>query len=581
MKTGRVYFKQLNKILSFSKKGKLFLVIIGIGISSLLELLGVSIIYPFIDIIMGSGLGNTTKWLYAFCEQYGLEPLGLLALLMILLYLFKNVFLLLYYRFEIRTFYELQSNLAVKLMDAYMRQPYTFFVQENSSLLLSVVQWDVPQFCQALRSMMVICSHSLLTVLLVGLLLVVNARLTIIMILVLALCMLLFRFTFQRKAKFYGQKAQKGYGEIYQWSEETIGGIKEIRVMRREDFFLKGFRSIYENFRDANSRFSFLNLLPRLILEVACVATIVLFIVYEMKRGQSPNAYIPALSVFAMAFFRMFPRIGEISTSYNNVLYSKASVESVYHILNRMDCEETINPVPERKEAVRFESILEGKQLSYHYPGTEKNILENADFTIEKGSAVAFVGSSGVGKTTLIHLLLGLLVPDEGTVTCDGHSANVADSDFYRQFGYVPQMIFIADDTIRNNVVFGAHALDKSRDELVFEALEEANIADLVRSLPKGLDTTIGENGIRLSGGERQRLGIARAIYHKPEILIMDEATSSLDFDTEKAVIETIIGLKGKKTLIIIAHRLSTIKDCDVIYKMENGKINKVSYQEL
>ncbi len=581
MRANKGYFNKMNRILAFTGKGKMILIIFGICISSCLELLGVSIIYPFIDMLLASDSEEPSGLLLRLSEILNLEPVWTITILVIALYLVKNIFILFYNRFEIKTFYKLQSDLATKLMHTYMQQPYTFFLKENSATLLRGVQWDVPQFCSALRSLMVICSHSMLAVLLIGLLLVTDVKLTIVMLAVIGACMILFYYTFRKKAQYYGAQTQEAYKEIYQWSDEAIGGMKEIKVMRREPFFVKGFVSVYDKFSDASGMFSFLNLFPRLILEVVCITAIVLVIVFELKGGRRATEYIPALSVFAMAFFRMFPRIGEISTSYNNVMYSKASVEAVYDILDRMREADVVSETECTKEIIRFEEELEVRNLSYVYEGSNRKILDKINLSIPKGSAVAVTGASGAGKTTFINVLLGLLTPQEGGIYCDGKDISQAEESFWQQIGYIPQMIFIADDTIRNNVVFGAHPYDSSRDEEVWNALEEAKIADLVRSLPDGLDATIGENGVRLSGGERQRLGIARALYHRPEILIMDEATSALDKDTEKAVIDTIAGLKGKKTLIIIAHRLSTIKDCDVIYKMEDGMLEKTAYQEL
>lgn len=580
MKLDIGYFKKLNQILSFAGRGRVILVLLGILIASALELLGVSVIYPFIDLLLSNHDGVTMTVISPLCEKVGLEPIWMITLLIILLYLVKNIYILLYNRFEIRTFYKLQHDLATKLMHSYMRQPYTFFLQENSAFLLKGVQWDVPQFCSALRSLMVICSHSLLALFLIAFLLVTDVKLTCFVIAVIGVCMLFFYLFFRKKAQHYGDIAQGCYKDIYRWSDEALGGIKEIKIMHREPFFIKGFEAIYKRFSNANGKFAFINLFPRLILETVCITAIVLLITVEIKGGQNAAEYIPTLSVFAMAFFRMFPRIGEISTSYNNIMYSKASVEDVHEILNRVNHEAEAVKSFDNNESVSFERELSIKNLSYTYEAEGRKILDNLNFVVKKGSAIAFTGASGAGKTTLIHLLLGLLKPTEGAVYSDDTDVH-GNSGFRHKIGYVPQMIFIADDTIRNNVVFGAHPYDESKDEEVWAALEEAKIADLVRSFPEGLNTTIGENGVRLSGGERQRLGIARALYHKPEILIMDEATSSLDYDTEKAIIETIAYFKGKKTLIIIAHRFSTIQDCDIIYKVENGGIQEISYREL
>ena len=358
MKLDIGYFKKLNHILSFAGRGRVILVMLGILIASALELLGVSVIYPFIDLLLSDHDGVTLNIISPLCEQIGLEPIWMITLSIILLYLVKNTYILLYNRFEIRTFYKLQHDLATKLMHSYMRQPYTFFLRENSAFLLKGVQWDVPQFCSALRSLMVIYSHSLLALLLIVFLLVTDVKLTCIVIAVIGVCMLFFYLCFRKKAQYYGDNMQECYKEIYQWSDEALGGIKEIKIMHREPFFIKGFESIYKRFSDANGKFAFINLFPRLILETVCIAAIVLLITVEIKGGQNATEYIPTLSVFAMAFFRMFPRIGEISTSYNNIMYSKASVEDVHEILNRVNREVEPEGIVDTGEPVSFEQEL-------------------------------------------------------------------------------------------------------------------------------------------------------------------------------------------------------------------------------
>lgn len=570
------YLKKIKRILPFTGEKKLILIVLGALTGSCLELLCVSIIYPFIDLLLSAGMGTKIDmaWLSSISRIIHVDEIWTLVILMIIVYLVKNVYMLLYNRYEINYFIKIQNRLATGLMNIYMNQPYSFFLKENPAVLLRGIQWDAPQFCVALKSMVTIGSHSILAIMLLGLLFVVDIKMTILILLVIGISVFLFYFLFKRKSARYGEQTQQAYKDIYQWSEETVEGIKEIKVLHREDFFLKGFIKIYENFSKANNMFTFMNMFPRLILESVCVATIVLFITLEMKNGQNPVGYIPTLSVFAMVFFRMFPRIGEISTGYNNVIYSKASVEAVYDILMRVD--ENAEAKDDRKtyDEVSFQKEIRGRDISFRYENSEENILSKVNFSIEKGSAVAFVGTSGAGKTTLINIILGLLQPTEGSLIWDEKDVNMQQVPVWKYVGYIPQNVFIADDTIRNNIIFGAHSYCEDCDEKVWNILEEVKLKTLVSNLPDGLNTVVGKNGIRLSGGERQRLAIARALYQNPQILVMDEATSSLDAETEKAVIETISYLKGKMTLIIIAHRLSTIEKCDYIYRLNDGQLS-------
>lgn len=577
------YLNKIKRILPFTGEKQLILIVLGILIGSCLELLCVSIIYPFINLLISAGTGTKIDmvWLSFVSRIIHVDEIWTLVILMIVLYLVKNVYMLLYNRYEINYFIKIQNRLATGLMNIYMNQPYSFFLNENPAVLLKGIQWDAPQFCVALKSMVTIGSHSILAIMLLGLLFIVDAKMTVLILLVIGISVLLFYFLFKRKSARYGEQTQQAYKDIYQWSEETVEGIKEIKVLHREDFFLKGFIKIYENFSKANNMFTFLNMFPRLILESVCVAAIVLFITLEMKNGQNPVGYIPTLSVFAMVFFRMFPRIGEISTGYNNVIYSKASVEAVYDILMRVDENAELKDTQKEYDEVSFQKEIRGQDISFCYEDSEDGILNKANFSIKKGSAVAFVGISGAGKTTLINIILGLLQPTEGSLMWDGKVVNMQQMPVWKYIGYVPQNVFIADDTIRNNIVFGAHSYSEEHDEKVWKVLEKVKLKTLVSNLSDGLNTVVGKNGIRLSGGERQRLAIARALYQNPQILVMDEATSSLDVETEKAVIETISDLKGKMTLIIIAHRFSTIKDCDIIYRMADGGLTQISYSDL
>ena len=576
------YTKKLNRILTFTGKGKLLLVVLGILLGSCLELLCVSIIYPFINLLISAGLGSgfDMPWLYSISKIVRLDEVWTLSILMIALYIIKNVYMLLYNGFEIKFFIKMQNHLATGLMKIYMNQPYTFFLKENPSVLLRCIQWDVPQFCVALKSMVTIGSHSILAIMLLGLLFALDVKMTGLILVVIGVSALLFYYLFKRKAAKYGEETQQAYKDIYQHSEETVEGIKEIKVMHREDLFLSKFSRIYENFSKANNMFTFMNMFPRLILECICVAAIVLFITCEIRNGRNPVGYIPTLSVFAMVFFRMFPRIGEISTCYNNVVYSNASVEAVYDILTRVDEEIENDGLHNNNEEVDMPEEFGVKNLSFCYEGSEEYILKNLNFTIKKGDAVAITGTSGVGKTTLIHIILGLLPIAEGTLVWNGQAVSACRIPLWKYVGYIPQNVFIADNTIRNNIIFGLQIDEDDNDERIWNVLEEAKLKDMVSNLPDGLDTVVGKNGIRLSGGERQRLAIARVLYHNPQILVMDEATSSLDTETEKAVIETISTLKGKKTLIIIAHRMSTVENCDYVYRLSDGLLIRESSEK-
>ena len=295
--------------------------------------------------------------------------------------------------------------------------------------------------------------------------------------------------------------------------------------------------------------------------------------------GVNVKEFAATLSVFALAAMRMLPSFNRITEYVGNVFYGKASVDALYEDLKQIE-ELNFGTITDKSDVERLElqNAIEIKNVSFKYPEGVKSVFENANLTIEKNKAVAFVGKSGAGKTTLADIMLGLLKPYEGTVTVDGKDVFENDDEWHKAVGYIPQNIYLIDDTIRTNVSFGH---DKGNDDKVWEALREARLEDYVRSLPEGLDTVVGDRGVKLSGGQRQRVGIARALYTKPSVLFLDEATSALDTETENAVMESINYLQGKTTLIIIAHRLSTIRNCDYIYEVGNGRIELKDKSEL
>lgn len=289
--------------------------------------------------------------------------------------------------------------------------------------------------------------------------------------------------------------------------------------------------------------------------------------------------YISQLAAFAVAAMRLMPSVGRINEHATNMIYALPSVELIYRDLKAV--EEYIG-VQEReeKEEWQLKDAIEVQDVTYCYPNTEEAVIDGADIRIEKGKTVAFIGSTGSGKTTMVDIILGLLSPQKGRVMADHINVHQKPKTFHAQVGYIPQVIYLSDDTIRNNIAFGVPT-DKIDERAVLAAMEKAQLAEFVNTLPLGLDTIVGDRGVRLSGGQRQRIGIARALYHDPEILVLDEATSALDNETESAVMEAIENLQGMKTMIIIAHRLTTIRNVDTIYEVEKGRIVERSKEEV
>jgi ATP-binding cassette subfamily C protein len=375
--------------------------------------------------------------------------------------------------------------------------------------------------------------------------------------------------------KILGQQVQSSVKFAGQAVLEGFGSIKEVKLFGREEFFPNRYYfNMMENAR-ANWRSSTINTTPRLFLEVIAVGSVVLIIIFIQAQGERDiKTILPTLSLFAVATVRLIPSLSQIVANLQLIRFESPAVDVIYKdmkLLNQVDSVES-SSIQSLQQPLIFKKVIKVCDLRYVYPNSDVRVLHGVSLEIHKGQAVAFVGSSGASKTTLANLILGLLKPSEGYIYTDDQDIFQHLQAWQRNIGYVPQSIYLLDATIRNNVAFG---LEKKEidDSKVCKAIQIAQLEMFIKDLPEGLDTVIGENGIRLSGGQRQRLGIARALYHEPEILVLDEATSSLDGETEKAVNRSIELLSGQKTLIIIAHRLSTIQSCDRIYFMKKGTI--------
>ena len=317
-------------------------------------------------------------------------------------------------------------------------------------------------------------------------------------------------------------------------------------------------------------------MIPKPVIETLCICGLLGAIAIKFWwRGANITYFVPIISVFAVAAFRLLPSFNRITEYIGNIMYEKSAINSVYADLKEVDELNAMKKEADGEQrAITFDRAIDIQNLSFAYPGTDKYVLKNLNLCIEKKSSVAFIGQSGAGKTTLADIIMGLLEPSEGNVYVDGNSIYDNLRGWHKVIGYIPQTIYLMDDTIRNNIAFGLEK-DEIDEKKLEHAVEQAQLTELIAGLEEGLDTQIGEMGIRLSGGQRQRIGIARALYHNPEILVLDEATSALDNETEKAVMDAIEALHGKMTLIIIAHRLSTIKNCDYVYEIGNGNAER------
>ena len=568
--------KQLNYVFSRREKVLLFCLMVIVVIGSFLELIGVALFSPFIEIIMKPQVVTENELLnslYEFSNASSTKSfLTLLAVAIMCVYVVKNIFLWGEQNYILKFSYNNQRNLSTRLLKTYLTQPYTFHLNKNIAELQRSMQEDTALFTQLLiHFLQLIAEITVCCVMGIYLFLVSKSIATVTSVL-LIVCVGFFTYVTKQFSKSLGKEAQVYKGKIYQWINQSLGGVKEVKVLNREKFFIDSYNKYFKLYiRDVRLN-KLLSMTPKYLVETVCMSGLLLAIIIKMNFGKGDLVdFLPQLAVFAVAAFRLLPSVGRINEHVNNILYASPSVELIYHDLKEIEEYEKEVIAKEEKHPWNFEKEISVQDVVFSYPKSEVRVLENASLVIPKGKTVALIGSSGAGKTTLADVILGLLSPTLGNVYVDEMDVYRNLSEWHKHIGYIPQSIYLSDDTIRNNIAFGI-AEENIDDAAVQEALIKAQLSTFVNDLPEGVNSFVGDRGVRLSGGQRQRIGIARALYHNPEILVFDEATSALDNDTEKAVMESIESLHGTKTMILIAHRLTTIKKADIIYEIIDGK---------
>ena len=375
-----------------------------------------------------------------------------------------------------------------------------------------------------------------------------------------------------------GEENQDYYSGLYKWIDQSVMGIKEIKVANKENYFINEYAKCGAGYVSAVQRYNLYNATPRLLIETVAIAGMILYMMFQILQGTAVSEIVPQVAALAVAAMRLIPCANRINNHLTSISYFEPFFMGVSDNLQEEIRDESINYDENAyKQKVKVDKLeirdrIELKDIVFRYPNTEVLIFDHANMEIPIGKSVGIVGTSGAGKTTVVDILLGLLRLQSGEILADGVEVREHYQSWLKNIGYIPQSIFMIDSTIRKNVAFG-YADEDIDDEKVWRALKEAQLDEFVRGLPEGLDTSIGERGIRISGGQRQRIGIARALFEDPEVLVLDEATSALDNETEAAIMDSINRLHGKKTLIIIAHRLQTIEKCDMVYRVENGKV--------
>ena len=569
--------KKLNVLLDKKQKRTMAGLVVLMIIGAALQTLGVSMILPVVSIVMDKeaiykeGLLNDAFLLLGGGSETRFTVIVMLGL--IGAFILKNAFLYFQQKATLAFVYTNQFRTSERMMKNYLRRGYEFYLNADTAVVQRNITSDVNNMYALILALLTLLSDGIVFVFLVTFCFMQDVVMTLLIASVLLVLLVVIKRVLKPILHKAGEDNQNYYSGLFKWISQTVQGIKEVKIACKEQYFVSEYVKCGKGYVDAVQKYSLYNQVPKLLIETVCVVVMVGYMLFMVLTGVNADAMISTLTAFAAAALVLLPCVNRVNNQINNISYFEPFFMGVSDNLQDEISGDHIDMsyALEVSDKLPITEKIEMKDIVYAYPNTERLIFDHADLTIPVGASVGVVGTSGAGKSTVVDILLGLLEPKSGAILADG--VNIKDNyrHWLKNVGYIPQMIFMLDDTIRKNVAFGIPE-DQIDEKRLWEVLKEAQLDEFIKSLPEGLDTSIGERGIRVSGGQRQRIGIARALYNNPEVLILDEATSALDNDTEAAIMESINRLHGKKTLIIIAHRLQTIEKCDVVYRVENGK---------
>ena len=556
---------KLKFILSKKEKLTIWWLFLLMLIGGILELIGVAGVMPLVSAIVAGDIARQ-------------DTIVFMAAMLIGIYILKNIFLVFMYKRIFAFVYVGRSQLSSRLFNIYLRQPYDFHLGRNMAIIQRTIRTDVESLYITLKSLLQMLSEVIICIILAGLLFFTNPFMAATMILVIGTCIGGVYLFSKRTIRRLGKEDMAYSGKLNQWILQGLGGIKETRLLGREHYFYERFSGASMASSKNIARQQLWMQTPRMLTETVCIVVVMVWIVVLSLIGKDLAGELPVLAVFAVAAFRLLPSVGKINGLLTEYNFGKSKIDYIYEDMQGLiDIgDDELARSDDQYDMLRFSDSIELRNVGFSYSEDALNIFENVSLTIKKGESVGLIGQTGAGKTTLVDVIMGLLAPSKGAILVDGKNINDDLRGWYKLIGYVPQMIYLSDDTIRNNIAFAVDE-DQIDDDRIWQVIRKAQLEDFVKGLADGLDTVVGDRGVRLSGGQRQRIGIARALYVDPEILVLDEATSALDTETESAVMDAIEALHGELTMIIIAHRVSTLDGCDSIYCLKDKEVLRES----
>jgi ATP-binding cassette subfamily C protein len=578
--------KRISQVLTKQEKRYAVGIALAILLTALLEVASVASILPFMEMIAAPKAVADNPFLSSIYETVGFDNYRNMLIasgaFVIALLTFANVFSVIAIWFQHRFTWYVAHHMCMRLLDTYIRKPYSFYLTKNTSELRSYLIFEVNGFTSGVINPLIeLLSRSMVSLVIFTFLVIINPKVALIAFLVLGGAYGLIFLLRQRYIKQLGEDRMTANVNRYRYLEELLSGIKTVKAYNVHPYFYERYEAASEDYSSIAPKFSIITAAPKYLLEIIAFGGILSVTLYIYMIYGNLNAALPILSLYAVAGYKLLPALQKAFGAASKVRHNLPILDKLY--------DDLVISIERKKQPVRavsdmnFQQALSFNDVSFRYEGMTHDLLHHFNVRIPKGQAVAFVGSTGSGKTTIIDLMVGLLRAQSGQLQLDDTALNDQNIEAWqRHIAYVPQDVFLYDDTITHNIVFGDNSgqVDQKR---LRAAIEMADIADFIDTeLPEGLDTEIGERGVRLSGGQRQRIGLARALYREPSVLILDEATSALDNVTEKSIIDALNALPEELTLVIIAHRLTTVQYADMIYILEKGKIiDSGDYEEL
>jgi ATP-binding cassette subfamily C protein len=582
--------KKIKIIITPQDKCQLLVLFVSILLATLFQTLGVISILPFISIVMQPEIIESNRWLNWLYNSLGFTNVNsfifFIGILMLFIIIIGNLTSVLATWLKVRFVWRKNHNISSALLKKYLSLPYVYFLTQNTADLnkniLSEVNVLTIYFILPLIDIMV---KGFIAIGILSMLLFTDVYITILSAIILGGSYALIYLYFHRKLKINGAKRLKENKMRFKTAGEALGGIKDIKITGREAFFYDRYLRHSREYSNLEAWSMLIRTIPRYFLEILAFGGVVTLVLYFISTAGNVNKVIPMVSFFTFAAYRLMPALQVVFAAFTRIRFSQTTVNRIIEDLSEKSGfrEQFLVYDKEPIKPMTFNASLQLKGVSFNYPNINKPVIHDLNLLIQHNTSIGLVGPTGAGKTTIVDIILGLLTPQKGEFSVDGVKIDENNIlNWQKNLGYVPQHIYLSDDTIINNIAFGVPNEKIDRETVEYVA-RISNLHDFIISeLPNGYETIVGERGIRLSGGECQRVGIARALYHDPEVLVLDEATSSLDGITESAVFEAVNNVAKLKTIIIIAHRLTTVKNCDIVYLIDKGKITaQGTYDEL